>query len=271
MNVAFISDLHIDLNESFSEADFQTVFQRLTDEKEVQQWVIGGDISNHYRTTFSFVEKLQKTLGVPVWFIPGNHDYWEKEASEKHTRDVYQSYAAHPQCLLENPLELSEDTVLFGHSGWYNYAFAAESFSKEELANRHYNERTWQDKLHTNWEENDQALSKLFAEKVNEQMIAYPNHKKVLMTHMVTIPEFSVRLPHPVFDYFNAFIGTDDFDSVIESHQPSHVLMGHVHYRRVLEKAETYYVCCCLGYTKEWRSDDLYQEMQAATYVLSLE
>ena len=34
------------------------------------------------------------------------------------------------------------------------------------------------------------------------------------MTHIVTHRKFAVPMPHRIFDYFNAFIGTSDFDEI---------------------------------------------------------
>src|SRR5699024_7380466 len=107
---------------------------------------------------------------------------------------------------------INEDWAIVGHSAWYDHSYAAKTFPPEAIAAGVYNERTWQDKLNTNWQTDDSTLSKRFADIIQADLEKVKDKNIILMTHMVTYPNYGVKLPHPVFDYFNAFIGTSDLN-----------------------------------------------------------
>nr|WP_115629362.1 metallophosphoesterase [Alloiococcus otitis] len=213
------------------------------------------NISNNWKVSCHFVQDLQDTTGVQVYFIPGNHDYWSQNTEEPQLYDqidtwsIYRKLSKHPQCLLEKSIWLSDQLVLVGHSGWYNHAYKGSKdngniFTEQELEKGEYNERTWQDKIFVNWKMSDRDTSKIMTNKVRNQLERLKNDftksfekeelQVILVTHMVTIPEFCVPMPHQEFDYFNAFIGTDDFDELIKDHPILYNFMGHVHYRSEL-------------------------------------
>lgn len=270
MRIGVISDLHYDLNENYGETDFYYTLHEIVTEQQIDLLVIGGDISNSYETSTRFVEILQTVIDRPVKFIPGNHDYWEKDSDVKDSTAVYRRYTNHPQCLMERPLILNDHYALVGHSAWYNHSVHDPRFSEEELELGVYGERTWQDKLNTNWGMTDRELSRKFAEIVRKDLEAVGEREVILVTHMVTVPEFTVKMPHPQFDYFNAFIATDDFDSLHQEFPIKHSCMGHVHYRHSFERDDISYSCNCLGYEREWRSEDFKKELEASLYTVDI-
>ena len=60
MKVGFISDLHIDRNFEVPTSQYLAIIRQTIAEQQLDLLVIGGDISNHFTTTFGFVEELQK-------------------------------------------------------------------------------------------------------------------------------------------------------------------------------------------------------------------
>lgn len=271
MKLGLISDIHYDTYENLTKEDFFENIKQLVTENSLDTLVIGGDISNSHKTTFPFVEELQAQLNIPVYFVPGNHDYWEKNLVHKDSMKVYQNYVDHPQSLLESPVILSDKYALVGHSAWYNHAIHGQQFTEEELDKGIYGERTWQDKLNARWGMTDRELSKHFADLVKKDLEKVGDRDVVLVTHMVTIPDFTVPMPHEPFDFFNAFIATDDFDDIHRDYPIKYSSMGHVHYRGTVERDGITYICNCLGYQREWRSDDFQKELQASLFVLELE
>lgn len=387
MRLGFISDLHINQIPMEASALLQTMASWIL-EKGLSHLFIGGDISNHWKTSCQFVENLQKVSATPVYFIPGNHDYWCQEhelgrglrgdggdggargdggadpensattgqdfpgasntagrpdpnhannsadcfpgasgelsindsikasgrptfrEGPKSIQDrtdidswiIYRILAKHPQCLLERSLNLSNKLAVVAHSGWYNHAYHGGQFSEHELEIGQYKGRTWQDKRFINWGVSDRECSKLMASHVKEQLDlidfdcggfagvgdlnlegkasrgktknlnATDRHEDfsiILMTHMVTIPEFCVPMPHPQFDYFNAFIATDDFDEIIANYPIRYNFMGHVHYRgEFVGDNDVHYIVNCLGNVNEWRTDDVLTELDDALYIL---
>ena len=77
-------------------------------------------------------------------------------------------------------------------------------------------------------------------------------------------------MPHSIFDYFNAFIGTSDFDEVYQRYDIRYSIMGHVHFRKAFEEQGITYICSCLGYQREWRSDNIEQEINHALYTINV-
>lgn len=271
--IGFISDLHVNYLEKPHD-DISEKLQQVITEKNLDCLVIGGDIADHYSETIAFVEELEAQLKISIFFIPGNHDYWEKakHTSEIDTWQIYKIFSQHKNCLIGKNIQLSDTVTLLGHSLWYNHAFHDNRFSEDRLEMGVYEGRTWQDKINTNWHMSDIEVSNVFTQEVKDQLDTIPdNHEIILVTHMVTIQDFCVNMPHPVFDYFNAFIGTNDIEPFYAAYPIKHTFMGHVHYRRdFVQNDDIHYYVNCLGYQNEWRTDDLYTELLDALVVLEI-
>ena len=271
MKVGFISDLHIDRNFERPPQEYLKLLKQVILEKRIDMLVIGGDISNHYSTTMAFVEELQKQTEKPIYFIPGNHDFWEAEDVTKDTKGIYQLYKEHPQSLIEKPLQLNEAYTLVGHPGWYNHAvYDKERFSADEIEHGKFRWAYWQDKLRLDWEMGDREVSKHFTDIIEKDLAKVTTDNIILQTHVVTVPEFTMPMPHRTFDFFNAFLATDDLKHLPKEHPISHQVMGHVHFRHQLKKDATNIITNSLGYRREWWSKDLYEEINKSMVILDL-
>lgn len=271
MKIGFISDLHIDRNFEKSPVEYLKMLQFIASQKKLDMLVIGGDISNHYSTTLQFVEELQNRAEIPVYFIPGNHDFWEETDATKDTRGIYTLYKEHPQSLIEKPLQLNEEYTLVGHPGWYNHAvYDQNQFTPEEVEHGKFRWTYWQDKLRMDWEMSDQEVSKIFSQMIEQDLKKVVTPKTILQTHVVTIPEFTMPMPHRIFDFFNAYMATDDLKHVHKEYPITHQFMGHVHFREKIKRNETSFIANSLGYKREWWSKDLEKEMNRSLYILEL-
>lgn len=269
MRIGFISDLHVD-NFTYEVQDYLDTMSEIIKKNTIETLVIGGDITNSYKTTTDFVEKLQSQTNIQVYFIPGNHDLWDR-ASDKadiNTMNIYKQYKEHPQCLIESPIMLNDRIGLIGHTAWYNYVkYNKEKFSLDKIKKGRYKGVTWQDKKYIQWPKEDPEMSKYFAEVIENDIQKLQAESYILVTHMITIPEFTMPLPHRVFDFFNAYIATDDLLSLYENYPIEKSIMGHVHFRGEVERKGTLYITNSLGYVKEWRSKDMRKEIQNALYI----
>ncbi len=272
MRVGFISDLHVDRNFEQPAEEYLRVLLQVMQEKAVDLLVIGGDISNHYSTTLSFVEELQKRSEIPVYFIPGNHDFWEEKDVTKDTKGIYRLYKNHPQSLVESPLQLNEQYTLVGHPGWYNHAvYDDEQFHPEQIEEGKFRWTYWQDKLRLDWKQTDGEVSKWFSKIIEEDLEKVTTENIILQTHVVTIPEYTMPMPHRIFDFFNAYIATNDLKNIHQKYPITHQFMGHVHFREKIRRENTQFITNSLGYRREWWTKDLYQELQRSLVVLDLE
>lgn len=271
MRIGFISDLHIDRNHQVSPKEYLKMMQQTIITQDLESLVIGGDISNHYSTTINFVEHLQNQTNIPVYFIPGNHDFWEEKEVEKNTREIYRLFKEHPQSLVESPIQLTDEYTLVGHPGWYNHAvYDKEQFSPADVEHGKFRWTYWQDKLRMDWEMSDQDISKYFTQVIEKDLEKVTTKNIILQTHVVTVPEFTMPMPHRIFDFFNAFMATSDLKHVHEEFPITHQFMGHIHFREKIMRDQTQFITNSLGYRREWRSEDMYQEIQKSLVILNL-
>ncbi|MEY8371854.1 metallophosphoesterase [Aerococcaceae bacterium 50-4] len=274
MKLGFISDLHIDRGKTQKEADFLYTLSAYINDKELDEVYIGGDISNHHEKTINFVEKLQAHSGAKIYFIPGNHDYWEPKQDKKHTLTIHDTFKSHPQSMLNKVTMVGSDTAIVGHIGWYNHAYHDPAFTEDKLERGRHKLVTWQDKVRLDWQATDKEVSKHFAKEtkdtLDQVMDQHQPKNIILFTHVITIPEFTIPMPHRVFDFFNAYIATDDYLPFYENYPIKTSLMGHVHFRHQIQQGKQDFISNSLAYEREWRNNNLYREIDHAMYIMEV-
>lgn len=271
MRIGIISDLHIDRYNNNIE-NIHLYEQALVGEMQnrtIDMLLIAGDISNSYELTMDFIHAVSKKSGIEIKFVPGNHDLWQPDMS-KGTEEILQRYTDQPECLVKRPYIINEEWAIAGHTGWYDYSYASDRFTYERLAKRAYYGGTWQDKENISWRYSDDMMSEIFADDVKNDLDRLKGKKIILVTHIVTNKNFKVPMPHRLFDYYNAFIGTSDFDKIYDDYDIRYSIMGHVHFRHSLTEGDVTYICPCLGYKREWKSDDIQTEMGNSMYVIEV-
>nr|WP_263315148.1 metallophosphoesterase [Mammaliicoccus sp. Marseille-Q6498] len=271
MRIGTISDLHIDRSNQYFPKDFEDILVKEIKRLKLDLLLIAGDISNHYQQTIQFIQNVKHESNIKILFIPGNHDYWKSETEEKSSYEIFEHYKAQPESVIGKPYVINDDWAIVGHSGWYDYSFANhEKFDMERLERRKYYGATWLDKEHIDWGKSDLEMSQLAAESVRRDLEQVKDKNIILMTHIVTHKKFAVPMPHRIFDYFNAFIGTSDFDHFYEEFPIKYSIMGHVHFRNNIEENGVQYICPCLGYQREWRTKELEHEMKNTIQVIEI-
>lgn len=271
MRIGVISDLHIDRynNTTAYIPEFEKYLAEAVRKQELDMLLIAGDISNNFDITALFVRKIKALTKREVYFIPGNHDLWGQDHVSS-THHLLKAYEEMPECLVRSPLVLNEDWAVVGHPAWYDYSYASDKFSYERLARRAYYGGTWQDKLNVDWKMSDPEASKYFSEIVERDLSYVQDKNIILMTHIVTHKRFRVPMPHRLFDYYNAFIGTSDLDALQERYNIKYSIMGHVHFRHQINERGTTYICPCLGYKREWRTSIMANEIEDALFVFEI-
>lgn len=269
MKIGVISDLHIDnnCNEQVSISDFEKIVANEIREQQIDLLLIAGDVSNNHEMTHQYITNVKQLTNRTILFVPGNHDYWLKGQEEKDTNKVLEYFKAQEESIIEKPFIINDNWAIVGHSAWYDYTFADKRFTVEELSEGSYNGRVWQDKLNTDWKLDDRALSKKFAAAIQADLGKLKGRNIILMTHMVTYKNFGVKMPHPVFDYFNAFIGTSDCNQLLQEYQIKYNIMGHVHHRQREEENGITHICACLGNRNEWQTANPVTEVKNALQV----
>ncbi|PHK49576.1 metallophosphoesterase [Staphylococcus edaphicus] len=269
MKIGIISDLHIDRHKSLKPKDYERELIKVMFQKQIELLLIAGDISNHYKLTHEFIESIEAQSQIKVLFIPGNHDFWSSDTNVT-SAEILNYYMDMNACLIGKPYSLNANWAIVGNTGWYDYTYASPEFSLERIARRKYYGATWQDKVKIDWPIENRKLSRIAARQATQDIEKVKHKNIILMTHIVTHPKFAVPMPHRIFDYFNAFIGTSDFNEIYQQYPIRYSIMGHVHFRNEFEERGVTYICPCLGYQREWRSDDLATEIKHAMSTLDI-
>lgn len=270
MKLGFISDLHIDVNPKETMDDYFIAISKAIFDKELDYFFIGGDIANHYSITLDFVEKLQTQVNIPVYFVPGNHDYWQRDEMLLSGDEIHQKFVEHPQSLMKKPVKINNRYTVVGHGVWYNHAYYADRFSSEELEIGKYRHGRWQDKKFIQWHKTDKEVSKQFAAELEKDLESVQTDAIILVTHMITYPAYIVPMPHKVFDFFNAFIATDDILPFYDQYPISHSIMGHVHFRAQRDYKNTKMIVNSLGYRRQWRTKNISDELKQSIYIINI-
>lgn len=262
MKVGIISDLHVDLNEVANEPPLEHVLMQQVIESQLDVLIIAGDISNDVNRSVQVLQELQSQTGIPVLFVPGNHDYWSKENGIQDTWQIYRQFQSIEGCLSEKPYELDNGWVVIGNSGWYDYSMGEAQYSFEDFERMQAMDRTWHDSLYVRWGMSNKDMHTYFYECLERELAEYRGRPIIMVTHMLTHPFFKVPMPHPLWSYFNAFLGSVAYAELYRKYEVKVGIMGHVHYRKRHVEHGTKMICACLGYRKEWRHASAREEIQ---------
>lgn len=265
MRIGTISDLHIDRNEDMLKRgeSFAQLVAEVLREKRVDRLLMAGDISNHYLTTHTFIEEVSFLSGVPVHFVPGNHDYWARDHEVTDTNTIDAFFNQKTYSLVNNPVLLTNEWALVGSPGWYDYGYGNhDRYSIEQFDRKQYGFASWNDKHYVNWGQPDQVISHKMLNQLRQDLKSVGRRKVILMTHVATHPEFIMPLPHRVYDYANAFLGAQSYESLYEEFKTiEYSIIGHVHMRKILQEKERTFITACLGNHKHWKKFDVKNQL----------
>lgn len=268
MRIGLISDLHIDINKDYPILELTA---QAAAEGSVDVLIIAGDISETQSQTLQAIKTLQKLCAFPVYYVPGNHDMWNKNCSEKTTEEIDSIYKADSHCLSGKHIILEKNgkqMALVGDVGWYDYSMASPEYSKDILNGMTMDGRTWQDKLFNQWTEDNQKQMKWCLDRLEEQLKACGHLPILAVTHMLPIKDFCVpEKPEGIkWGFFNAFLGSTAIEELYRRYSVKYAVCGHVHFRSCVQKDGIRHICPCLGYHTEW---PLYQlaDNRAVTHI----
>ncbi len=264
MKIGFVSDVHIDINADY---DLVSLITENIIENNIDVLVIAGDISESYNSTIDFVDKLTEKSGVKIYFVPGNHDMWSEE---QNTPEIYENFAKHGACLIGKTIDLTENLSLIGDIGWYDYSFGSKEFTQQDFKKKNYAERTWQDSLNIDWKKSDKEIARFFCDNLAEKLEKLKDKNVIVATHFLSHEKFLVPVEREVWRYFNAFLGSEMYKELMEKYRVKYAVMGHVHFRHSFTENGTNYICACLNYHKEWRSDDVKNEINSAIKIIEV-
>lgn len=249
MKIGLISDIHLDHSKNGLEEEFIKTMKQ----QDIDVLIIAGDITEDVDDTIAFIDNINQLLPVPVYYVPGNHDMWNRK-SGKDTLDIYNQYKSHKYCITGKTINIDGFNFI-GDIFWYDYSYAnQEMFSQEFLNGGKHDLRVWKDKLYIDWKQEDQAVSKMMIDQLKNKLQMIDPRKTVVVSHMINHPYFKVPEHFKKeWGFFNAFLGAKSLYQTLIDNNVLLSVCGHVHFRRTLKENGTTFVCSCLGYKREWK------------------
>lgn len=259
MKVGYISDLHIDFNESH---DLFTPLVNEYNKNGLELLLIGGDTSSSVKKSKKFMSDLINS-GVNAYIIFGNHEFYELERSVKEDHDSIDSF----------PLLVGCSGVI-ADTGWYDYTWLTQgSLWASKRGKTPFSSRTWPDHRFINWGDRDQEWFVDYVmqnmERQNKELDDISVCNKIVMTHMV--PHYWLLEKDPMYFSTNVFFGGEHLSEFISRVKPKYCLFGHTHFVRDEIKDGVHYVSRPVGYCSyEWGNDSAQDRVERMLYVFEV-
>lgn len=128
--VVWATDIHL----NFLSDQRLEKFISLIQSKSPDILLVGGDIGEALNVA-SYLKRLEQSLDAKIYFVLGNHDFYNGSISEVR-REIHAISGASDKLYYLDEIsyvELSEDTALIGHSGWADGRFGDYAGSRVML------------------------------------------------------------------------------------------------------------------------------------------
>jgi putative phosphoesterase len=255
VKLGILSDIHVDLEGS----DPQKLLRGLVaaiEAHQVETMIIAGDVANDFEVTLDFLHRIEDAAAVRCLFVPGNHDIWNEKHPDKTAWDTYRGLEAFPGNLARGPVELTDQWMVIGDLGWYDYSFGSPKYTTAEYDRMQINDRLWQDKIKAVWGKSTIEMHQYFYGKLEKQLADHRHKSIILVTHVLPIIDFTVQPPDAMWNYLNAFLGSRQYGELALKYSVNYSISGHVHYRRQVKYQNTTFICNCLNYASQWIDND---------------
>lgn len=271
MKIGILSDIHVDLNNTGRDGVTSAVCQTIETEN-IDLFICAGDVADDFRRTIQTLEEIRTRTGRRCLFVPGNHDIWVEYHPGMNSRQIYEALQELPDNLCTEPIPLTENWIVIGDLGWYDYSFGGAGYSKEDFERMRFGDRVWQDGIKAVWNRGTVEQHRHFYDKLKKQLEEHTDKQIIFVTHVLPISDFTVFQPNEMWNYLNAFLGSAAYGDLVGRHSNvKYAISGHVHYRKKKRIGETEYICSCLGYIDEWKTGtDPFVEVPAAMTTLEI-
>ena len=260
--LAVVSDLHVDINQLVTE-DLEQLAQILQD-NNVSRIHFAGDTANKIKPALAVFDFFQR-YGWSTTFNWGNHEMADLTEATIETFDDQ-------RFLNFRTVPLTQDLVLLGVNGWYDYGYSTILDQKKirRMKNLYWYDRKIQRSA------SDPDINQGLLQQLHSCLSKLTQQEKevILVTHFVPRREFIVYQTNPAYERWNelnAFLGSEAVGDLID-HFPNvrQVIFGHTH-RRFTDKSinGVQYSCRPFGYFYEWQMTRRFMQEYQLTEVLN--
>ena len=268
MKLGIISDLHVDTNHSETDP-IERALLKVIKESDIDVLLIAGDLADNYQRGLAVIQHIEDA-GCRVVFVAGNHDIWNIDFPQiNNTAEIIAQLKEHPGCLIDHPIALTDDVVMIGDIGWYDYTYGFGKYTDAYYDAGHHFEREWKDNYYVNFNMSHIEKTEDTIARLAKQIAAYPDKKIIFVTHVVTHEDFLLTKETEYHDFINGYIGSSKYQALF-SDNVEHVVMAHVHLRKNLTENGINYLCRCLGTKKSWNTDDAETEIKDALAIIEI-
>lgn len=228
MRLQIISDIHL---EFLNENKKNKFINRLIETSNLENYLaVLGDISPNANTRKIFFEKI-KPFWKKIFFVPGNHDYWNEWNGMQYSDEINSKMANDVGIILMQMNEfVIDDIVILGATLWSDQSFECKTLINdyEKIKKIEFQDIKNLHLQHKNWFENKIKM--------------YKNKKIICLSHHV--PSYSVCQEKDLNDPISSAYYSN-CDSLVEK-----VFLwahGHTHHA----KHDGKIVCNPIGYPSE--------------------
>ncbi len=120
MKLAWLSDLHLDF---VSEEKITNLGAKIN-KTDCEGVIITGDIATA-KSISIVLDLLEETIKKPIYFVLGNHDYYFGSFEDVRSRmSIRSEHSAFAKWVQDGKIiELTSNSCLIGHEGWYDVRF----------------------------------------------------------------------------------------------------------------------------------------------------
>ena len=218
----------------------RAVFDQLMDAIESERpdgVLVLGDIANEFHPkNYRIVFPRLAALGCPVGVLVGNHDVW----LGSHARGLPTSWDAlaafaglaeeHGITCLDLASLRIGDVFVAGTLGWYDYSLGSPLWSTEQYAKKQFERGIWNDGKYVRWLQDDDEVCHRLLASLEASLARRPDDTvPLVVTHVAAMIESVAVIGRPLWDFFNAYMGTTRLGELLERHAVPLHFHGHLH------------------------------------------
>lgn len=258
MKIAMLSDIHEGLNRKYTGADILGLITSWINSHSPDIFVISGDMTARPEKALALLNRLQSDCPqTKILFVHGNHDIYAEDSMA-----AYDTLLQFPGNLGNGPVQLTDDWVIIGDGGWYDYSFGMTDFTTKQFTIGTFQDFTWPDKQFAHWPGTDSEETTRYVQKLEYWLQEHRDKNIIMVTHTVPFAHFIHSKNDPSWDFFNAMMGSQQLGALAIKYGVKKYIFGHIHIRY----DETYQgidiICNPLGYfPSEWTSQSPEEEI----------